>query len=95
MDRLEELPERIDKLTSEIVDIRVEMRGQFSIIHGRIDGLHGEVAGLRGEMHTLHAQALEHSDKHHSEAMAQTRMLYEDLIDRIKLGGVGGPPPNT
>ena len=66
VNRLEELPARMDRLEGQILELRGEMREQFS--------------ATRGEMHTLHA-----------EAMAQTRTLFEDALDRIARTKEGQP----
>ena len=66
VNRLEEIPGRMDRLEGQLLELRSEMREQFS--------------ATRGEMHTLHA-----------EAMAQTRTLFEEALDRIARTKEGQP----
>jgi hypothetical protein len=66
---LEELPARMSALETQIVQLRGEMKGEFSAVRQEMRSL-GE--SLRGEMRTMNDQTL-----------AQMRMLHEEVIDRI------------
>ncbi len=72
---LEELPARIDDLTSQVSQLRIEMRGEFSAVRTEIaeqvatctQTLRAEMAGQIGGL------------------AAQMRVLHEDVISRIAL----------
>jgi outer membrane murein-binding lipoprotein Lpp len=60
---LEELPARMDRLESQIVQLRAENRAEFSAIrgdiatlHSRTDGLQTDVTGLRSEVGELRSE---------------------------------------
>ena len=83
MTRLEELPARIDDLTSQVSHLRAEMRDQFLAVRTEMAagfvavrselaaGIDGRIDGLATEM----------------------RVLHEDLISRIALLQEAWPKP--
>jgi predicted nucleic acid-binding Zn-ribbon protein len=66
---VEQLPERVTALESQIVQLRGEMRSEFSAIQEEI---REQGQGLRQEMRDLFAQSERHA-----------RILHEDVIGRI------------
>jgi predicted nucleic acid-binding Zn-ribbon protein len=46
VDALGQLPQRMDALEAQIVQLRAEMRGEFSAIRTRVDGLSTEMHDL-------------------------------------------------
>jgi len=66
---VEQLPERVTALESQIVQLRGEMRSEFSAIRGEMREQGQE---LRQEMRDLFAQSERHA-----------RVLHEDVIGRI------------
>ena len=79
MTRLEELPARVDALTSQILQFRREMHGEFSAVRGEMQELG---LSLRREMRTMNEQTL-----------AQMRGLFEELVGRIALTREGSSEP--
>lgn len=59
---LEQLPASIDDLTSQIVQLRAEMRDEFSAVHSRIaeqgKTLRGEIGDLATHMRVLHEEVI-------------------------------------
>ena len=68
-DALEELPERMSAVETQVAQLRDEMRAG-----------HEE---LRAEMRALNDEARLETRALHHEAMAQTRMLHEEVLGRI------------
>jgi hypothetical protein len=66
---LEELPARVSAVESQIVQLRTEMRSEFSAVRQEMGDLG---ATLRQEMRELNDQTL-----------SQMRVLHEEVIDRI------------
>jgi hypothetical protein len=81
---LDELPARIDGLTSQVSQLRVEMRDEFSAV--RTEMAAGfTAAAVRTD--TLEAK---------TDGLAvQMRMLHEDVIARIAVLHEGRPKPPT
>jgi hypothetical protein len=77
--RLEELRRRLDDLTSQVSQLRTEMRDEFSAVRAEMRTEFGAVRGEMGEQ--LGALA------------TQMRVLHEDVIRRIALlqEGLNGP----
>jgi hypothetical protein len=108
VERLEQLPARIDVIELQILQLRGEVRVEFSATRESLDGLRD---GFRGEMQQLHAQALarialteqallhemgqldERAASRDAETRRVMRVLYEDLIDRIATLGEGSRRP--
>ena len=81
--RLEELPARIDDLTSQISQLRVEMRDEFSAVRTEM------AAGFTTVRSELAADIEAKTDS----LGVQMRMLHEDVIARIALLQEGRPRP--
>jgi outer membrane murein-binding lipoprotein Lpp len=93
---LEELPARMDRLESQIVQLRAENRAEFSAIrgdiatlHSRTDGLQTDVTGLRSEVGELRSEVGELrndvGELRNDVGSLRTHMLvlHEDVITRI------------
>jgi predicted nucleic acid-binding Zn-ribbon protein len=99
---LEDLPRRIDNLASEVSDLRdevselrddvSELRGEVSDLRGEVSDLRGEVSGLRDEMHTGFAALDEKIRAGDDETRRHTRILHEDVIQRLALLYEGRDP---
>ena len=73
VDRLEQLPQRMDALATQIVQLREEMRSEFFAIRGEIREGDGETRrSLSKQMPELFAANETHM-----------RVLHEDLVQRI------------
>jgi hypothetical protein len=73
VDLLEQLPQRMDALEAQIVQLREEMRSEFSAIRGEIRDGDGETRrSLSKQMRDLFAANEAHM-----------RVLHEDLVQRI------------
>ena len=89
MTELEQLPARIDDLTSQVSQLRTEMRGEFSAVRAEAADLG---AALRTEMSDL-GVALRREIAEQGAASAardealgiQMRVLHEDVISRFAL----------
>jgi hypothetical protein len=73
---LEELPARLSSLETQIVQLRTEMKGEFSAVRHEMRSLE---ENLRGEMRALNDQTL-----------TQMRVWHEDVVDRLTKLGEGG-----
>jgi VIT1/CCC1 family predicted Fe2+/Mn2+ transporter len=74
---LEELPGRMAAVESQIVELRTELRGEFSAVRGEMREMEGR---LREEMRALSG-----------ETRAQMRTLHEEVLDRVSRIGEGTP----
>ena len=79
MDALETLPARVDELASQIVQLRNEMRSEFSAVRTELRaemtmGFAAVRTELRAEIRT--------GDE---ETRRQMRVLHEEVIGRLKL----------
>jgi len=72
---LKELPFRVLAVESQIVQLRTEMRGEFSAVRGELHEMEGR---LRQEMRALN-----------EETKAEMRTLHEEVLDRISKIGEG------
>jgi len=71
MTTLRELPKKVDELGLQIVQLRTEMRSEFSAVRAEIQGGDEETRrSLRGEI---------------EETRRQMRVLHEDIIGRLAL----------
>ena len=73
--RMEGLDHRMDRLESEVVQLRTEMRDEF--------------AAVRREMATGDDRVMTTLSARIEDARRETRVLHEDVIDRIALLGEG------
>ena len=89
--KLEQLPERIDGLASQIVQLRTEMHDEFSAVRTE---MHDEFSAVRTEMHDeLSAVRTEMRDEFSAvrdeirlgdeETRRYMRVLHEEVISRI------------
>jgi hypothetical protein len=81
VDQLRDVRARIAAVESQIVQLRTEMRSEFSGVRTEMRGLE---QGLRAEMRALN-----------DEARVEMRVLHEEVISRIALlqeGGAGAHP---
>jgi VIT1/CCC1 family predicted Fe2+/Mn2+ transporter len=80
MASFEELPARVAGVESQLVQLRTEMRGEFSAVRGEMREMEGR---LRQEMKAGHAELRVLNE----ETKAQMRTLHEEVLDRIaKIG---------
>ena len=75
--RLEELPGRMDPIESQIVQLRTDMRDEFSAVRQE---MRDEFSAVRHDMREGFAKA-EAGDEQTRNYM---RVLFEDYIDRLK-----------
>jgi hypothetical protein len=71
VERLEQLPGRLDAVESQILQFRKETRAEFSTV--------------RGEMRELHGIAMTRMDAMRESLSAQMRTLHEEVLTRIAL----------
>ena len=72
---LEQLPARVDALAGQILQLRDEMRGEFS-------ALRSEIRAGDEETRLLLLEAIRGGD---DRILNQSRMLYEDLVSKLAL----------
>lgn len=95
---LEQLPERVDELASQISHLRNEMRVEFSAIRTEIrDGdahvirdLEAKISSGDEETRRVLRQEIHES---HDDLGRQMRMLHEDVVERLKVMQDGRPAP--
>ena len=88
VDRLEQLPQRMDALAAQILQLREEMRSEFSAIRGGMrEGDQETRRGLREEIRTAVQDMERVLSKQMRELFAANethmRALHEDLVQRI------------
>jgi FtsZ-binding cell division protein ZapB len=77
VEALKELPARMSAVESQIMQLRSEMHGEFSVVRQEMRDLGGT---LRQEMRALN-----------EETKAQLLALHEEVLDRISRMGEGRP----
>jgi hypothetical protein len=82
MQEMRELPERVTKMESQIVQLREEIRDAFSAI--RID-MRGEIAAAVATLR----QAIDGTNKAIEETNTHMRALHEEALSRIAAIGEG------
>jgi hypothetical protein len=104
MESLRALPGRVEALGVQLVQLRSEMRGEFSAVRSELQeglaGLRGELLAkiqatdddLRAEMHALHRLTVEEIKAGDEETRRHMRVLFEELVTRIATIGEGGRP---
>jgi predicted phage gp36 major capsid-like protein len=85
---LKEVPARMSAVESQIVQLRTEMRGEFSAVRAEMRAGHGE---LRAEMRAGHDELRAEMRALNEETKAQMRTLHEEVLDRIAKIGEGRP----
>ena len=103
---LGELPARMDRLESQIVQLRDENRVEHSAIRAELqtghESLRTEIQSVHEEMHAMHAALRAEMQSSNAALITQlkeqndrqerlTRVLHEDLIGRIAALGEGLP----
>ena len=91
---LEQLPERVTALESQIVLLRDEMRSEFSAVRGEIrDGDEQVIKTLRDEIRAGDEETRrvlsERMESLFDENERHMRLLHEDLVERIARTGEG------
>jgi hypothetical protein len=89
---LKKLPQRLGGLESQIVQLRTEMRMEFSAVREELRAgdeetrrvLRLDIADVRREM-----------NEKHDEALRLARVLHEEVIGRLALMEEGRPPRRT
>ena len=74
---IEQLPARMDRLESQIVQLRIEMRDEFSAVRGEIRT--GDVMIVTTLTEQLTAQLTAQIE----ESRRHTRVLFEEAVSRI------------
>ena len=84
MTLLGQLPARMDRLESQIVQFRAEIRADFSAVHQDMQaGDEKTIATLRDEIRAVDESLREEIH----QARRETRVLHEEVISRIALLG--------
>ena len=88
---LEELPARIVDLTSQVSQLRTEMRDEFSAVRHE---MRTEFSAVRHEMRTELAAVRHEMAEQIGGLATQMRVLHEDVIGRFALlqEGLSGTP---
>jgi hypothetical protein len=89
---LEELPARVAAVESQIVQLRTEMRGEFSAVRQEMRDLGGT---LRTDMRALNDETRADMRALNEETLAQMRTFHEEALDRIAKIGEGKRPPRN
>jgi hypothetical protein len=85
VDRLEELPARIEDVTQQVLQLRTEMGAEFSAVRAEMNaqwvGVRTELNELRTELHDLRTE----TRSGFADVHTQMRILHEDVIARIAI----------
>jgi uncharacterized coiled-coil DUF342 family protein len=88
MTALEELPARVSALEVQVLQLRTEMRDEFSAVRQEMRALN---EATRGEMRALGEELRGEMRALNDHTLTQVRVLHEEVIDRIaRLDGNGG-----
>ena len=88
---LEELPARVSAVELQIVQLRDEMRVEFSATRGELRGeMRAMQEGLRGEISAVHQELVALITHTTEETRRGMRVLHEDLKSTIKTLGETG-----
>jgi len=99
MTALEELPARVSALEMQVLQLRTEMRDEFSAVRQEMRALNESTRDemralgekLRGEMRSLEEGLRAEMRALNDHTLTQVRVLHEEVIDRIaRLDGNGG-----
>jgi archaellum component FlaC len=89
---LERLPEHVDELASQLLQLRTEMRSELSAVR---DEINSGLAAVRAEMRAGDEETRrtlgEEIRAGDAEIIRHARMLHEDLISRWPLMQEGNP----
>ncbi len=80
MAKLEQLPERVDGLALQIVQLRTEMHDEFSTVRAE---MHDGLSAVRTEMHDEFSAVREEIRLGDEETRRYMRGLHEDVISRL------------
>ena len=80
MTRIEELPARVDNLTGQILQLRVEMGSEFSAVREQIAALTTRLDAVPGEIMTQ-VRIL------HEDVLDRLRIIHEGQSPRPRPGG--------
>jgi predicted transcriptional regulator len=101
--KLERFPEQVDRVESQIVQLRTEMGDEFSAVRAELAAIHqkfaaidGEFVTVRGEIHAT-ADAIKQELREEiragdEETRRLMRVLHEEVIGRFALLEEGRPP---
>ena len=87
------LTERVDRLELAAGAL-TDVRSRVAAVEVRVIGVERQILQLRTEMKEEFSAARLEMHALHQEAMSQSRLLYEDLRDRIILLGGARKRPN-
>ena len=79
---LQELPTRMAAVESQVLQLREEIRVEFSAIRNRFDGVDQQFKGIDQQFKGI--------DQRFEEAKRHMQMLHEDLVTRISMIREGG-----
>jgi hypothetical protein len=82
------LTEHVEKLELR-VDALQELPGRMTALETRVGAVEEQILHLRGEMKGEFSEVRLEMRALHAESLAQSRLLYEDLKEQIKLLGNG------
>jgi uncharacterized protein YPO0396 len=84
VENLEKLPARVEAVELQIVQLREEMRGEFSAVRAEMRAIGTE---LRSELHDLGTTLRVEIRQGDEETRRQMRVLHEEVIARIQILG--------
>jgi hypothetical protein len=95
VDLLESLPARVSAVELQIVQLRTEMREQFSAVRQEValgdSGLREEIHGLRTELRAEIATVRQGIREGDEETRRYIRVLHEEVVSRIAIIQEGLP----
>ena len=84
MTSLEQLPARIDRLESQILQFREEVRGEFSAVRAEMRAGDEETRRvLRDEIGEDHVMIVTALTEQFEQGRRESRVLFEEVLDRI------------
>ena len=92
MTQLEDLPGRMDRLESQIVHLRTEMRGEFSAVRTEFAAVRTEIRSVDEEARRDLRQEIRSGDE---ETRRYMRVLFEEYVGRMKVVGEAGATKRT
>ena len=94
-----QLRRRMDRVESQILHLRTEMRGEFSAMRAEMSGMATKVElqdAVAGAVRELTGAIAETRDdlarsmrEQTAETQRRTRMMFEDVVERLKIIGDG------
>jgi uncharacterized coiled-coil DUF342 family protein len=89
VNELQELPARMSAVEAQIVQLRGEMRDEFSAVRSEMRALNDET---RAEMRALNEETRSEMRALNEQTKSEMRVLHEEVLDRIAKIGEGGRP---